>query len=176
MADKKEKKTTVERTYNVPLRKEWLKVPRYKRSKKAVKALKEFLSKHMKSDNVRIGMHLNEFIWKDGIKNPPHHVKVHVEKDDEEVRAELAGFDFKEAVKAKPKEEKATGLKGKLEEAMSSTKEPKAEEKKAEKKDEKKEEVAKEPKVKEETKKPATKTQSNKVAGKSTEKAEANKK
>ena len=46
---------TLERTYNVPLRKEFLKVPKYKRAKKAVKALKQFLAKHMKSDNVKIG-------------------------------------------------------------------------------------------------------------------------
>ena len=42
MAAKKETKI-IERTYNVPLRKEYRKVPRWKRTKKAVKALKEFL-------------------------------------------------------------------------------------------------------------------------------------
>ena len=44
---KKEKKPEVklERVYNVPLRKEWLKVPKYKRSKKALAALKQFLAK-----------------------------------------------------------------------------------------------------------------------------------
>ena len=47
--------TILERTYNVPLRKEFLKVPKYKRAKKAVTALKQFLVKHMKSDNIKIG-------------------------------------------------------------------------------------------------------------------------
>ena len=46
----------IERTYNIPLRKEWLKKPKYKRAKKAVTALKEFLSRVMRVDieNVRI--------------------------------------------------------------------------------------------------------------------------
>ena len=82
----------LERTYNVPLRKEFLKVPKYKRAKKAVKALKQFLVKHMKSDNIKIGKYLNDEIWKHGIKNPPHHVKLNAVKDKEGlVTAELVG-------------------------------------------------------------------------------------
>ena len=89
---KKEIQPTVKRVYNVPLRKEWLKVPRYKRSKKAVKALKEFLMKHMKTDNVKLGRYVNELVWKHGIRNPPHHVKVEVEKNAEGMAfAELIG-------------------------------------------------------------------------------------
>ena len=38
----------LEREYIVPLKRGSLKVPRYKRAKKAVKTLKEFLAKHMK--------------------------------------------------------------------------------------------------------------------------------
>ena len=59
----------MERTYNIPLRKEYQKVAKHKRSKKAVTALKQFLSKHMKSETVKIGRNLNEFIWEKGIKN-----------------------------------------------------------------------------------------------------------
>ena len=91
MAAKKQD-TTVERVYNVPLRKEFLKVPRWKRTKKAVAALRQFLSRHMKSEDVRISKELNEKLWDNGIKNPPHHVKVTVKKDDKGVvRAELFG-------------------------------------------------------------------------------------
>lgn len=98
----------VERTYNVPLRKEWLKVPRYLRTQKAVKALKQFLKKHMKSEEVRIGRYLNLHLWKHGIKNPPHHVKINVVKDDKGiVKAELVGAPVeKEEKKGKTKEEK----------------------------------------------------------------------
>ncbi|MBC8495572.1 60S ribosomal protein L31 [archaeon] len=127
MADtkkEKEAKIVLERAYNVPLRKGWLKVARIKRSKKAVKTLQEFLEKHMKSDDVRLGMHLNEFIWKHGIKNPPHHVQLKAVKyDDGIVRAELEGYEFRGAVQSKPKEDKPTGLKGKLQSALGKTEE-----------------------------------------------------
>jgi len=75
-------KIVLERNYNIPLRRETLKVPYYKKAKKAVKAVREFISKHMKSDDVSIGMHLNLAIWKHGMKNPPGMVKVTATKDD----------------------------------------------------------------------------------------------
>lgn len=82
----------IERTYNIPLRKDYRRAPRYKRAKKAVSALRIFLMKHMKSDDVRIGKALNLKLWEHGIKNPPHHVKVNVIKqDDGVVKAELFG-------------------------------------------------------------------------------------
>ena len=112
MAKKEEKtKIVLERTYNVPLRKEFLKTPNWKRTKKAVKALKEFLVRHMKPldmdiKNVKIGKHLNEHIWKDGIRNPPHHVKVVATKDDKGlVKAELEGAPV-DVVKEEPKKSK----------------------------------------------------------------------
>lgn len=93
MADKsksKEEKIILERVYNVPLRREWLKVPRYRRAKKALNALRQFVSKHMKSENVKIGVNANLDIWKHGIKNPPHHLKVKCTKyEDGKVVAEL---------------------------------------------------------------------------------------
>jgi len=97
----------IERTYNIPLRKEFQKVPRYKKSKKAVTALRQFLSKHMKSDNIKIGKEINEKIWNHGIKNPPHHVKVTVTKDDKgEVKAEFFGMKKKEVKKGKKDKKK----------------------------------------------------------------------
>lgn len=91
MAKKEESpKIALERVYNIPLRKEFLKVPKYKRAKKAMKAVKDFLIKHMKSENVKLGNFLNVKIWEHGIKNPPHHVKVKAVKyDDGKVVAEL---------------------------------------------------------------------------------------
>ena len=93
----------VERTYNVPLRREWLKVPKYKRAKKASIALRQFLARHMKSDNVKIGAFLNMKVWEHGIQNPPHHVKVVAQKDSKGVvTAELEGA-IKEAMPEKEK-------------------------------------------------------------------------
>ena len=55
----------LERTYTIPLRREWLKAPRYKRAKRAIAAVRTFLERHMKSEDIRIGTHLNLEIWKD---------------------------------------------------------------------------------------------------------------
>ena len=115
----------LERVYNIPLRREWLKKPDYKRAKKAVSAVREFLSRHMKSDNIKLGKHLNEDIWKRGIKNPPHHIKVTAVKYDEGlVRAELVGFPIEE-----PKKEKKGKLAALKEKVTGKKKEEKAEEK-----------------------------------------------
>ncbi len=91
---------TLERTYNVPLRRTFVRSPKYKRSKRAVTILKEFIAKHMKAAEIKIGKNLNEFIWKDGIQNPPHHVKVQLVRDDKGVvRAELFGKKYEEPTK-----------------------------------------------------------------------------
>ncbi|PIN87822.1 hypothetical protein COV12_01800 [Candidatus Woesearchaeota archaeon CG10_big_fil_rev_8_21_14_0_10_32_24] len=120
----------IERVYNVPLRKEFMKVARWKKTKKAVTALQQFLAKHMKTKNVKLSKELNEHVWKHGIKNPPHHVKVTVSKDENGVaHAELFGETVvatpkKKAKKETPKAEKKADVK---EEAT--TEEPKAESK-----------------------------------------------
>ncbi len=82
---KKESTPAIERTYNVPLRKEYRKAPNWKRTPKAVVALKEFLVRHMKSEDIRIGNDVNRLIWQHGIQNPPHHVKITAKKDDKGV-------------------------------------------------------------------------------------------
>ena len=92
-------KIVLERVYNIPLRRETLKVPPFKKANKAVKTIRIFISRHMKSDNVALGRYLNLKIWKLGAKNPPHHVKVNVTKDDKgRVYAELV-----DAPKEQPK-------------------------------------------------------------------------
>ncbi|MBW3004619.1 50S ribosomal protein L31e [Candidatus Woesearchaeota archaeon] len=143
----------MERTYTIPLRKEWLKSPKYRRAKKAVTAIKEFLIKHMKSEDVRLGKHLNEELWKHGIKNPPGKVKINVQKDEKGVvRAELFG---KEIIVEKKKEEEKKGIATKVKETITGKKDdkrlPVKKKKKAE--EEKKEEPAKEEVKAEESKK-----------------------
>ena len=99
---KKQDSKVIERTYNVPLRKEYRKVPRWRRTKKAVDALRLFLKKHMKAEDVKISKELNEHVWKHGIKNPPHHVKVNVTKDEKGVvNAQLFGTKEKKVVPKK---------------------------------------------------------------------------
>jgi large subunit ribosomal protein L31e len=111
MAKEEKSKVVLERTYNVPLRKEFLKVPKYKKAKKAITALRKFISKHMKSDQVRIGKHLNELVWAKGMQNPPHHVQISCAKEESGVvRVEMIGKPIYETETPK-KERKAPAAK-----------------------------------------------------------------
>ena len=97
-------KIVLERVYNVPLRREAQKAPKYRRAKKAMIALREFVAKHMKTDieDVKIGEHANLAIWKRGMQYPPHHIKVKVVKqDDGKVVAEIVGAPEKKVVEPK---------------------------------------------------------------------------
>jgi len=167
MAKKEEEpKTVLERTYNVPLRRRFRYVPQYKKAKKAVTTLKVFLIKHMKpaSDEkgriqLKIGKYLNDALWKHGMKNPPHHIKITATKNDKGVVfAELEG-----APVAKPKEEKGKKTK---EEKKEVKKEETKEKKEVKPKESSKEEVKEEkPKAKEkapEVKKEEPKTEAPK--------------
>lgn len=76
-----ENPVSYEREYIVPLRKEFRKVPEYKRANKAVKALKEFIVQHMKVYDrdlrkVKIDILLNNEIRFRGMRKPPTRIKV----------------------------------------------------------------------------------------------------
>jgi large subunit ribosomal protein L31e len=117
----------IKRTYVIPLRRGFINTPRYKRTNKAVRVLKEFLKKHMKSEDIKIGPALNDLLWVNGIKNPPGKVTVDVTKDSKGVvRAELKGVkyvDFKLADKVN----KNASFKEKLQSKVSAAKESKKE-------------------------------------------------
>jgi len=102
MAKKEEApKIVLERNYNIPLRIATLKSPFHKKAKKAISTVKIFISKHMKTKEVRIGQYLNLKIWEHGMRNPPNLVKVTATKDDKGVVfVELVG-----APKPQPKVE-----------------------------------------------------------------------
>ncbi|MBU2639720.1 MAG: 60S ribosomal protein L31 [Nanoarchaeota archaeon] len=114
-----------EKIYTVPLRKGFLKVPRYDRSRKAKDVLKEFLKKHLKKD-VKIGKYLNLEIWKQGRQNPPSRVKIRIEESKDKIIAELIN-----APREKLKEEKKEIKKKKSEVAEKQEEEKKEETKKA---------------------------------------------
>ncbi len=94
MVDKKIEDKNIEREYVIPLRHKFQLVPRYKKTTKAVKTLKEFLVKHMKIrdkdlNKIKLDTSVNEYLWARGIRNPPSKVKVKAIKDGEFVRVEL---------------------------------------------------------------------------------------
>ncbi|MBI2042925.1 50S ribosomal protein L31e [Candidatus Pacearchaeota archaeon] len=105
------KSNEFEREYVIPLRKEWSKVARYKRAKKAGKAVKEFLARHMKVydrdlDKIKLDKYVNEELWFRGIKKPPIRIKIKAIKDSKGiVYVELADMPEKLKFK-KAKEEK----------------------------------------------------------------------
>ncbi len=79
-----------ERIYVIPLAGA-KSVQRYRRTNRAVKIVREFLVKHMKSEDVKIDKSLNEKLWKRGTRKPPTKVRVKaVRQDDGSVVASLA--------------------------------------------------------------------------------------
>lgn len=160
----------IERTYIIPLRREWLRVPEYKRAKRAVAAVKNFLMRHMKQHDIsqiKLGTVLNEELWSRGMKNPPSRIKVNVVKEDDGlVKAELFGHKYVVKKKIEKKEEDKS-IAGKLKSALGGK-----EEKKEEKAEEKKEEPEKK---KTEEKKEAKKEKPAIKAEKAEEKKEAKK-
>lgn len=160
-----------EMTYTIPLREDFVKVPKHRRAKRAISKIKSYITRHMKTENIKIGKELNEKVWGNGIKNPPGKVTVKVKRVEDSVTVELEGFEYKsESIQTKKEEPKT--LKDKLEAKMGD-KPAKAEkaEKKASKKAEQTEvkpaqDKPKEAEVKtettpEKTKEEAPKAQSN---------------
>ena len=106
-----------EMTYTIPLREDFVKVPKYRRAKRAISKIKSYITRHMKSDNIKIGKFLNEKIWANGIKNPPGKVTVKAKKVEDYITVELEGIEYKsESIQTKQEEPKS--LKDKLKAKM----------------------------------------------------------
>ena len=85
----------MERTYTIPLRKAYMKTSRYLRTNRAVREVRMYLKKHMKTENVKLGEELNNALWARGDAKPPHKVTVVVKKEDDVAYAELQGHEFR---------------------------------------------------------------------------------
>lgn len=154
MAKKTEPKIEkIEREYIIPLREKCRPVPRYRKTEKAIKTIKEFIVRHMKIRDrdlkkVKIEGYLNEMVWMRGIRNPPHKIKVRAIKEGDIVRVEAVELPGKLKFK-KAREEKVTkaskekGEKKKAEKKVEEVKEEKTEEQKAEEAEKKEEEKEK---------------------------------
>lgn len=142
-----ENKIVLEREYVVPLRKEWLKVPTFKRATKAVKALKQFIAKHMKVYDrdlrkIKVDILLNNELRFRGMRKPAHKIKVKAVKyDDGIVKVHLVNIpkhiEFELARKAKQEVEKLKNEKEKPIEQKVEEKKQETEEKKEETKEKK---------------------------------------
>lgn len=96
--EKQERKQVLEREYIIPLRREWIKTPKYKRANKAVKTIKKFLVRHMKIYDrdlrkVKVDVYLNNELRFRGMKKPPAKIRVKAIKyDDDIVEAKLVSL------------------------------------------------------------------------------------
>ncbi len=110
--------TKEEKIFTIPLRDVFEK-PRTKRAKLAVNFVRNFLKRHMKSENVKIGASINKVVWSRGIQKPPRRVKVHALKTEAGIYVELVGVDIKPPTEAeiKKKAEKLAEKEKKLKEA-----------------------------------------------------------
>lgn len=132
------------RVYIIPLRKNTLKVPTWRRSNRAISEIKKFLLRHTKADRLVIGKWINEEVWKHGGKNPPGKIKVKVtlkEEGEDKVKEMVAHAELEtlstHAARVEKVEEKKKTLREKLKEKFSKKKEDAPEEVKEEKKEEK---------------------------------------
>jgi len=71
-----------ERLYTFNFRKAWI-TPRGKRTPRAVRMLREFVKRHMKTEDVIISNEINERLWSRSLKKPPRRLRVRVVKDKE---------------------------------------------------------------------------------------------
>ena len=69
-----------ERIYVIPLAKA-RRGPRNKRAKKAIRYLREYISRHFKPESLIISQEVNQAIWERGIQKPPRKLKVRATKN-----------------------------------------------------------------------------------------------
>jgi large subunit ribosomal protein L31e len=72
-----------ERVYTIPLRHVWVVTPRGKRAPRAVRDVRDFVSRHMKAEEVSISNDVNSAIWSRSINKPPRKITVRAAKDKE---------------------------------------------------------------------------------------------
>ena len=72
-----------EKTYTIPLRHVWVVTPRGRRAPRAVGDVRDFVSRHMKAEEVAISSEVNSAIWSRSINKPPRKITVRAVKDKE---------------------------------------------------------------------------------------------
>jgi large subunit ribosomal protein L31e len=131
MADKTTKE--LERIYTIPLR-EVKSSPRNHRTDRAVRAVKNYLSRHMKSQEIWIDGSVNEKLWERGMYKIPSKIRVRALKfDDGVVEVTLPEIDIttsRRAEMAKAREEREAAKEKKAAD-KAKAEEPAAEEKPA---------------------------------------------
>ena len=94
----------LERIYTINLGKVLLS-PNNKRAKRAINMIREFASRHMKSENVKIEEDVSHLVWERGIRHPPRKIRVKLTKDDDG-NILVSKYQEEKKVEEKPKEKK----------------------------------------------------------------------
>jgi large subunit ribosomal protein L31e len=72
-----------EKIYTISLRHAWVVTPRGKRAPRAVRDVRDFVSRHMKAEEVSMSNEVNNALWARGINKPPRKITVRAVKDKE---------------------------------------------------------------------------------------------
>jgi len=72
-----------EKVYTIPLRHVWVVTPRGRRAPRAVRDVRDYVARHMKSDEVAVSNEINSEIWGRSINKPPRKITVRAVKDKE---------------------------------------------------------------------------------------------
>ena len=86
------RKDVVTREYTIHLHKYIHGIGFKRRAPRAIKAIKAFAKKQMKTNDVRIDTDLNKFVWSKGIRNVPFRVRVRLSRrrnEDDDAKNEL---------------------------------------------------------------------------------------
>lgn len=70
----------VTRDYTIHLHKRLHHIGLKKRAPRSIRIIKDFVSRVMKTNDVRIDYHLNDFLWSRGIKHVPFRVRVRLQR------------------------------------------------------------------------------------------------
>lgn len=126
---------SIERIYTINLGKVLLS-PNNQRAKRAINMIKEFATKHMKSENVKIEEEISHLVWARGIRHPPRKIRVKITKDDGNVIVSKYQEEKKAEESSKKSDKKSDGEKktGKKSDDKPKKEEKKVEEKKTEEK------------------------------------------
>ena len=94
----------LERIYTINLGKVLLS-PNNQRAKRAINMIREFASRHMKSEKVKIEEDVSHLVWERGIRHPPRKIRVKLTKDDDD-NIIVSKYQEEKKVEEKPKEKK----------------------------------------------------------------------
>ncbi len=100
------------RVYSINLGRAWI-TPEYRRTDRVVNMIREFATKHMKGDQIKLDQDLNRQLWSRGKTNPPRKVRVKMVKDEDGVVTVSLYEDLAEEAAARIKTEDVQGAENK---------------------------------------------------------------